>query len=180
MNHDFKDFIEGKEKIPSIIYSDTLKLARISLNPKFLLMKFYILNLLGALATLTICPQYGVGPFGGHLGFVNLIMGLGPVACGIFCSVIFFAGGNILSWLCLSSIERKWIYKNEYSVITPYVAVLFVIGMAVRSILQGHIHHDVISYYGSWLVTGFLFSIILLTTMYHIKKVQDEDFSKAK
>ena len=110
--------------------------------------------------TLLICPQYGYGPFGGEFGFVDRIMGMGPIWCGVFCSVIFFAGGNLLSYLFLNSTQRKWILNHEYSVVTPYVSMFFVIGMVLKNIAPGHIHHDVFAFYASWMVGAFLFSLL--------------------
>ncbi len=160
MNHDFKDFIESNTKVPAGVYSDTLKYADLSLNRTTLLTKFYLTNLLGALLTLTICPQYGIGPLGSETGFIQSIMNLGPVWCGLFCSVVFFTGGNLLAFICLSRIERKWISSHESSVLTPYIAILFSIGMVARKVFSGHIHHDVFSYYASWLVGAIFFCLI--------------------
>jgi hypothetical protein len=160
MNHDFKDFIENNSKIPPGIYSDSLKYAQMTLNPKTLLTKFYLTNLFGALLTLTICPQYGIGPFGGETGLVQNIMNMGPVWCGLFCSILFFAGGNLLALICLSRIERKWISTHEYSVLTPYIAILFSIGMGARTLFSGHIHHDVLSFYVSWLAGAIIFCVL--------------------
>lgn len=156
MGHDFKEFMEGTESIPANIYQQTLKYAEYSLNPSKLLLKFYTLNFIGAFATLYICPQYGFGPYGGEFGIINQIMNLGPVLCGMFCSLIFFTGGNLLSFLSLNKVERKWIINHEYSVLTPYVAIIFMLGMTLKHLSPGHIHHDVIPFYTSWLLSAMI------------------------
>lgn len=156
--------MDSHKKGPTHLYTETLKLAQMSLNPKPLLVKFFTLNLLGALATLIICPQYGFGPFGFETAFVNVIMSYGPVVCGIFCASIFFLGGHLLAYLFLSDLERKWVMKHEYALVIPYVSFIFMLGMGLKNIFPGHIHHDVFSYYGSWLVTAFGISILVLKT----------------
>lgn len=171
MNNDFKEFMEGHEKVPSSLYAETLTLTQISLNPKFLLLKFFMLNLLGALGTLLICPQYGFGPFAFSAEIMNVIMSYGPVICGIFCSSVFFLGGHVLSYAFLSSAERKWVIRHGYIMIIPYVSFLFMLGMGLKNISPGHIHHDVFAYYGSWLLTAFAVSILFLKTFYPNRKL---------
>jgi hypothetical protein len=159
MNNDLKDFIESSEAVPSAVYNRTLKYLEVSLNPKPLLLKFYCLNLIGALLTVTICPQYGFGPMGGELGFISSIMHMGPIWCGLFCATIFFAGGNILSYLFLNSFERNWIMKHKYGVILPYISLTFFAGMVLKQIAPGEIHHNVLSFYMSWFFGAILISM---------------------
>lgn len=160
MNHDFKDFIEGSETVPEKRFQETLSYIQVSMVSKGLLVKFYILNLTGALLTLFVCPQYGIGPFGGELGIVNNIMNMGPVWCGLFCGAAFFTGGNLLSFLFLKKAERSWLFNHKYGVIIPYIALVFVVGMFVKNLNLGHFHHDTPTFHMSWLVGGFAITII--------------------
>lgn len=164
MNNDLKEFIESEERVPAGLYAETIKLTKLSLNPKPLLMKFFSLNIIGAFSTLAICPQYGFGPFAFSAGITNVIMSYGPIVCGIFCASIFFLGGNVLSYAFMNSAERKWVLRHGYAMIIPYVSFLFMLGMGLKTIAPGHIHHDVFSYHGSWLVTGFLISVLFIKT----------------
>jgi hypothetical protein len=165
MNNDLKEFIDGRGKVPTALYDETLKFTHLSLKPKPLLFKFFTLNLIGALGTLTICPQYGFGPFAFSAGIMNVIMSYGPVVCGIFCSSVFFLGGHALSYAFLSLPERKWVARHGYIMIIPYVSFLFMLGMGLKSLAPGHIHHDVFSFYGSWLLTAFGVSILFLKVL---------------
>lgn len=170
MSNDLKDFLDSHEKVPAALYSETLKLTQISLNPKPLLLKFFSLNLIGALITLTVCPQYGFGPIAENTGIMNVIMEYGPVVCGIFCASIFFLGGHALSFAFMNSAERKWVVRHEYAMIIPYVSFLFMLGMGLKNIAPGHIHHDVFSYYGSWVLTAIAISILFIKTLGNQKK----------
>lgn len=165
MSNDLKDFIESRGEVPTSLYAETLKLAQISLNPRALLLKFFALNLIGALATLTICPQYGFGPFAFSAAVMNVIMSYGPVVCGIFCASIFFFGGHALSFIFLSHSERKWVVRHGHALLIPYISFLFMLGMGLKNISPGHIHHDVFSFYGSWLITAFAVSIFFLKAL---------------
>lgn len=162
MNNDFRDFMENQDQVPVALYDETLRLTQLSLNPKPLLLKYFSLNLVGALGTLTICPQYGFGPFAFSPEIMNVIMSYGPIICGIFCSSVFFLGGHVLSYLFLKSAERKWVLQHGYAMMIPYISFLFMLGMGLRAIAPGHIHHDVFSFYGSWFVTAFAVSILFL------------------
>ena len=165
MNHDLKDFIENNEPVPALLYADTLKLAHIAQKPLPLILKFFTLNLLGALATLSICPQYGFGPFVFSHLIMNVMMSYGPVVCGIFCASVFFFGGHALSFFFLTRPEKKWIVRHGLVMVIPYVSFLFMLGMGMKSIAPGHVHHDVFSYYGSWLITAFAISVLFLKVL---------------
>jgi hypothetical protein len=160
MKQDFKEFLEGNNEVPNHVSKNTLEHVSISLRPQKLLFKFYVLNIAGAMLTLIICPQYGIGPFGGEFGLIQKIMELGPIWCGIFCSSLFFAGGCVLSSLFLNRNQRLWIYKHEFSVLTPYISILFVIAMGLKNIVNGHFHHDVFAYHASWIFGALFFSFL--------------------
>jgi hypothetical protein len=162
VNNDLNEFMNSQEKVPTALYAETLKLTQVSLNPKPLLLKFFSLNILGGFGTLAICPQYGFGPFAFSAGIMNVIMSYGPVVCGVFCASIFFLGGHLLSFAFLDRAERKWVSRHGYAMIIPYVSFIFMLGMGLKSISPGHIHHDVISYYGSWFVTAVAISILFV------------------
>jgi hypothetical protein len=123
MNNEFKEFLEGSDEVPTHVYSQTLKVATLSLNSSKMLLKFYLVNFIGAMLTVSICPQYGLGPFGGEFGLVKAIMNLGPVLCGVFCASIFFGSGNILAFLFLDKFEKNWIARHGVSVMTPTSAI---------------------------------------------------------
>lgn len=159
MNNELKQFLDGSDEVPSHLYSQTLKAATLTLKPIKMLVKFYLVNFLGAILTIAICPQYGLGPIGGELGLVKAIMNLGPVLCGVFCATIFFGSGNLLSFLFLDKMEQDWIGRHKFSVIIPYISFIFMLGMGARSWFDGHIHHDGVLYYASWILTGLLLSI---------------------
>lgn len=149
-------------KIPARLYAETLELSKLALNPMPLILKFFSLNFLGAILTLVICPQYGFGPLAYSSFFMNVIMSYGPVVCGIFCASIFFVGGHGLSYLFLKSSERKWIVRHGFAMMIPYVSFLFMLGMGLKSVAPGHLHHDVIPYHSSWILTALAISILFL------------------
>jgi hypothetical protein len=103
---------------------------------------------------------------------MNVIMSYGPIVCGIFCASIFFVGGNALSFSFLSASERKWVVRHSFAMTIPYISFLFMLGMGLKSVAPGHIHHDVFSYYGSWLVTAFAISALFLKANKETQPVQ--------
>lgn len=152
-------------KIPTRLHAETLEIGQIALRPMSLLLKFFTLNLIGALATLVICPQYGYGPLAFSSFFMNVIMSYGPVVCGIFCASIFFMGGHFLTYIFLKSSERKWIVRHGYAMTIPYISFLFMLGMGLKSVAPGHLHHDVFSYHTSWVLTALALSMLYLKVL---------------
>jgi hypothetical protein len=57
--------------------------------------------------------------------------------------------------------------------IIPYVSFIFMLGMGLKSIAPGHIHHDVAAYYGSWLLTAFAVSILFSKAFWKQQKIRD-------
>lgn len=160
MKDDFRDFLEGSSKVPASVYRDSLQASMVAMAPGRVLSKFYFLNIVGALYTLVFCPQYGFGPMGGGLGFIEKIMHLDPVSCGLICGSIFFAGGNLFSFLVLNRSERKWVAKHEHAVLIPYVSLVFVAGMFLKQFSLQHVHNDVFSFYVSWIGAGVILSYV--------------------
>lgn len=166
MNHDLKDFLEGRETVPREVYDKTLKYLLICFSPRKTLFKFYTTNLMGALLTVSLCPQYGFGPIGGESGALNYIMDFGPIWCGIFCASVFMAGGNFISLIFLKSHEREWISGHSLRVLFPWVSLLFFIGMIAKYYAPGELHHNSVTYHVTWYVSAFVFSLFFMKRGY--------------
>lgn len=166
MKDDLRDFLEGRETVPSDVYNKTLSYLLVCLNPRKTLFKFYSTNLLGALLTVSICPQYGFGPLGGETGALNYIMDFGPVWCGIFCASFFMAGGNLFSLLFLKNHEREWISGNSMKVLLPWISLIFFIGMIAKYYAPGEMHHNTVTYHFSWYFSALFLSMIILKKGY--------------
>ncbi|MBY0518141.1 MAG: hypothetical protein K2P81_14630 [Bacteriovoracaceae bacterium] len=162
MKDDFSDFLSSEEKVPTSLYESTLKYIEICHNPKKVIFKFYLTNILGALITMMICPQYGFGPVGGELGVLHYIMDFGPFWCGVFCASVFMAGGNLSSMIFLNAFEEKCIIAHKYRVTFPWVSALFFMGMIGKYYAPGDISHYTVSFHLAWYVTAVLLSVLLL------------------
>jgi hypothetical protein len=162
MNDDFIDFVNGSEKVPSGVNERTLKYVLLTLNPKRMLLKFYSANLFGALITLVICPQFGFGPLGGEEGILGYIMDFGPIMCGIFCALIFFVAGSLSSLFFLKQYEKQWISDHKFSVVTPWVSMIFFMAIILKYYAPNPLHHNTVSFHFSWYLTALLASYIIL------------------
>lgn len=162
MKDDFSDFLSAEDKVPPVLYENTLKYIEISLNPEKTLYKYFVTNILGALFTIFFCPQYGFGPLGGELGVLYYIMDFGPAWCGAFCASVFIVGGHLSSMLCLNRNEVKWISDQRYMVSFPWVSTLFFLGMIGKYYSPGDISHYTVSFHLAWFGTAILLSILLL------------------
>jgi hypothetical protein len=167
MTDDLNDFLEGKEQVPREVYAKTLNYLKICLNPKRTMAKFYITNLMGALLTISLCPQYGFGPLGGDAGILHYIMDFGPIWCGIFCASIFMAGGNFFSLIFLKPTEREWIGGHIVRVLLPWISLVFFVGMIAKYYAPGNLHHNTVSYHLSWYFTALFLSMLMVKKLYH-------------
>lgn len=168
MNNDLKDFLEGREAVPPEVYNKTLNYLLVCLSPRKTLFKFYATNLLGALLTISVCPQYGFGPIGGESGFLNYIMDFGPIWCGLFCASVFMAGGHFFSLLFLKSHEREWISGRTLRVLFPWVSLLFFIGMIGKYYAPAELHHNTVTYHLSWYLSALLVSSLIWKKGYRL------------
>jgi len=108
---------------------------------------------------------------------VRAIMNSGPVWCGMFCATIFFSGGNLMSLFFLDKAERNWIGRHKFNVMVPYISFIFMMGMGIRNLSVGHIHHDVVSFYMSWVLTGAVFSILFYKLIHFFSRQYKSSFS---
>jgi polyferredoxin len=166
MNNDLKDFLENQQEVPSLLSKDTLKISLVYLKPRKLIFKYLCSNIFGALTTLLFCPQYGFGPILPWKFLSDMLMRLDPISCGIFCAFVFFTAGQGFSFLILNKFEKKWIKQYGFNISLYYVAIFFLLGMSLKSITNNHIHHDVPSYYITWIITSIIISFLFCKFIY--------------
>ena len=163
MNDELRAFLSSREEPPLDLSRKVLAYVHLAFYPGKFLMKFYLANFLGGLLTLFFCPQYGVGPYGGFEGLFHFVMSFGPVICGLFCAGFYFLGANGLSLMISDKIEREWVRRHRYAIMTPWISFLFFLGMLIQHLspLTLHAHHSSI-FYASWLVGAFIVSFYSL------------------
>src|SRR4051794_2045624 len=90
--NEFRVFAEADEiQPPRTLSATVLATAARFLNPSPLSVfkKLGWIHLFAGGLTLTVCPQFGIGPIGGGHGWMGAVMNYGSAACGVFCGSIF-------------------------------------------------------------------------------------------
>jgi len=114
------------------------------LNPGLgsILLKVSAVHLGSAVASLAVCPQFGIGPFGGDAGLMALLMPYGWAACAAGCGAAFMMGTGILTALGLTRDERRKLSRHSGSVFSGLSALSWAAFMTLMSGTSdfGHSH----------------------------------------
>lgn len=114
---EFLDFIATSETPPKSLNAITQKDILLSFHKRTILTKFLFFQILGALITLTFCPQFGVGFVEGH-GITHFFKSIGDWACAAFCGSLFLSVGIFVSYLGMKGEELWWVWNRyKYSLI---------------------------------------------------------------
>lgn len=134
-------------------------------NPQWskVLIKLGLIQLVTLLATLSICPQWGVGLIGGFEGMRALFMIFGHLVCEFLCGA-FYAGSFLLSmswFLDVFENRKAWSQPMALGLGLFFSTTGFLWFM---SSAQGPIHvhmNDIVSLHIMWWL-GYLLAYILL------------------
>lgn len=102
---------------------------RLSPNLKTLLAKLFIVHLLTAIITLSICPQLGFQIFKSPINLMNIFMTFGTHFCDFACGT-FFTATSIFIALFIFSRDELRVLKNHRT-LTVLTLVLGSIGFFV-------------------------------------------------
>ncbi|MCF6267582.1 MAG: hypothetical protein L3J57_13705 [Desulfuromusa sp.] len=126
---EFAEFIEAPQVSPGFALDEiVVKRVESSLLRSYwrLFPKLTLIQIITGLATLTICPQFGIG--GGHLPIVHeLHSGAPPLIFHLLCGVLFVGFGGLLSGLILRPVESAQISRWRYHYFLAYAATAYLI-----------------------------------------------------
>jgi hypothetical protein len=143
--------------------------AAIEFNPAKTLVRYFITLLVGAMITLSVCPQFGVGPIGGGHGIVHVVMSYGPVVCASFCAVFLFSISTLLAMLVLNSSQRQWLTRQALGVSLASLAALFFVLMLAKFASGAENIHETWSFYLTWPIIGTVTCWTILRTIRELK-----------
>jgi len=135
---EFCDFVDAEPMTPSIeIESKIMQKLEDELCPsqRFVFIKFFFIEAFAGVATLLVCPQFGLG-LGDHNQFFHTLHEtLDPFVFYITCGLFFVIFGAAVSGLLLNygeirSIKRsKYIYYLIYALIACFL--FFILGAEI-------------------------------------------------
>lgn len=136
--------------------------AHVEMNPRPVLVKFYVLQVLGALLTLTFCPQFGMGGVDVFHGITHQLAHHAVWLCGAFCGGLFLAVGTGLSLLFLNKAQWRWVWRHQFLMVVPPVVIGFMLLMFVKTIGGYESHHEDLSYYSAWVTAAMLMTWLMM------------------
>jgi hypothetical protein len=107
--------MNNEEVIPTKLNTKILNdiKSRIFLDIKPILLKLFVVHLVVAIGTLSICPQMGATTFKTNINLMYAFMHYGKLICDLTCGT-FFAGTSVLmACIFLSQDELRVIRSNK-------------------------------------------------------------------
>ncbi len=126
----FTDFMNSSIRAPLSLTSKVLQQIKKDLEPAFstTFQKFILSQLVAGVATLFVCPQFGVSltKMSGH-HFIHSVMAYGDWACAALCASIFIGASSLISVFVLSRAEMRVLRtKPLVSIALPPLVYLLV------------------------------------------------------
>lgn len=149
MKKDFFTFLVSRESPPLELGLAVKKDIHLSFRKTSILLRFFFFQILGALFSLTVCPQFGVGFVKGH-GIAHYFLQFGDWACATFCGTLFLSSGVIVAMLGMKGEEIWWLwqrYWNRFFLLPAFLwAGFMLLGQASETLV----------YHSFWMAAGIL------------------------
>lgn len=163
MKHDEKkeylEFLTSHETPPEYLRSLIHKDIFFTFKKNVLLSKFILLQVLGALVTLSFCPQFGIGLVEGH-GITHILRTLGDGVCAAFCGSLFLMSGTALAAFVMKQDEVFWIWRRYKFSLFILPTVLWALLMLFNVTLK--LNSETVIYHIVWISSAILTEEILL------------------
>jgi hypothetical protein len=141
------------------------------LSPAFskVLTRLIQIQFIAGAITLSVCPQFGVGPIGGGSGLVGFVEQYGHLVCGAFCGAFFLIFAAIFAGLFLSRPERKKISENPLLAFSSVSMISFVLLSLISLMTQQNHHSHELSFILMWFVSGILIGSLTFILVSNLK-----------
>jgi len=169
MSHDWKQLEAVEPQSPPPILGEQIRarvLHDIQPGTARVAAKVLGLHVIAGGVSLVLCPQFGVGPFGGDAGLMGFLMQWGWVACALGCGAAFMMGTGALSTLFLSPDEKRVLSRHSAWVFTSVSAAswgaFMLFGGRVHESALGsfeHLSHDSMAMAPNPLAWGALWAL---------------------
>lgn len=110
-NKEFLEFLVNKECPPEVFKNAVKKDIALGLKSREIIIKFLGLQLLGALFSMSVCPQFGLGLVDGH-GISHIFRMIGDWACAAFCGSLFLSSGLLVAFIGMKGEELWWVWRR--------------------------------------------------------------------
>lgn len=153
MKKELLEFLTQKETPPQVMKLAVQKDILLSFRGTSIVMKFLFFQILGALFSLSVCPQFGLGLVEGH-GITHIFRMMGDWVCAAFCGTFFLSVGMLVAYMGMKGEELWWIWRRyKYSLILLPAALWA--GLMFTNVTLDLVS-EAPSYHLVWLVTAVL------------------------
>ncbi len=111
MRKDLFTFLVSSEAPAETLKAEVKKDIQLSFRKNQILLKFIGYQILGAVFSLSFCPQFGLGMNPG-IDISHFFMRFGMWACASFCGSLFLSTGLIVAMLGMKGEELWWVWRR--------------------------------------------------------------------
>jgi hypothetical protein len=158
-NKAFLEFLLSKESPPAAIKHGAKLDISLSFRSSSIITKFVFFQIIGALFSMSVCPQFGLGLVDGH-GITHVFRMIGDWACAAFCGSFFLSVGLAVALIGMKGEELWWVWRRfKYTLII--LPALLWSGLMLTNITL-NLPSETISYHLIWLVSAILAQYLFL------------------
>lgn len=156
---EFLEFLSEREAPCERLKNNVRKDILLSFQKKSIVTKFLAFQIIGALFSLSFCPQFGLGFVEGH-GIAHYFRMLGDFACAAFCGSLFLSSGMVVAFMGMKGEELWWIWERYKFSFVLFPAALWSSLMLTNMSLN--LPKETLSYHVVWVITAILAQGLLL------------------
>jgi hypothetical protein len=152
-NKAFFEFLTTKELPPVALRQAVGKDISLSFHLRSIVLRFLSFQLLGALFSMSFCPQFGLGLMDGH-GVTHHLRMIGDWACASFCGSLFLSSGMLFAFMGMKAEELWWVWRRFKFSLIFLPALLWSCLMLLNVTLK--LPAETPSYHLTWILMAIL------------------------
>ena len=156
MRKDLFTFLVSSEAPSEQLNLIVRKDIQLSFRKKEIILKFIGYQILGAIFSLSFCPQFGIG-LNTIYNISHFFMQFGMWACAAFCGSLFLSTGAIVAFLGMKGEELWWVWRRYKYQMIILPAVMWAILMLISP------NAESMSFHVWWILAAMLSAGILFT-----------------
>ncbi len=156
LNQEFESFTQMDLQPSGIISQRILEKVHSHMNPSQakVFFKLIAIHSMVSVATMSLCPQFGVRVFGEGAGLTRYFMTMGMSACMTFCGVLFLGISFLLAPMLMSRFEVKALhnFRMLHLLLVGVLSLAFFMNFDAEAVFEYSVY-----WLSGALVGGYLF-----------------------
>jgi hypothetical protein len=158
-NKEFLEFILGNKETPVLTKELVKKDISLSFRGRSIVLKFLAYFLLGALFSMSVCPQFGLGLVEGH-GITHVFRLIGDWACAAFCGALFLSSGIAVTFMGMKGEEIWWVWRRyKFSLIL--LPTVMWSGLMLTNVSL-NLPSESLVYHATWITAALMIQFLLM------------------